>query len=206
MIQETFPCGSADRQRSPQPPCRSPWGRLALRWPIGQGTSRGPCSPGPGALRPTAAPQQRTGAGGSWRRGCLPVCEAPPKEAEKTGCLACMSPGDSGGPGTCGLCKALHLLKRKPRALAMPKPTSECRTQLAPALREGRAAGTRETEAAQTAGQGEAWPGEAASGPAPASAQDTHSQHALGSGDGSGVRLQQRKSQNLIASLVKLLS
>lgn len=201
MIQETFPCGSADRQRSPQPPCRSPWGRLALRWPIGQGTSRGPCSPGPGALRPTAAPQQRTGAGGSWRRGCLPVCEAPPKEAEKTGCLACMSPGDSGGPGTCGLCKALHLLKRKPRALAMPKPTSECRTR-----REGRAARTRETEAAQTAGQGEAWPGEAASGPAPASAQDTHSQHALGSGDGSGVRLQQRKSQNLIASLVKLLS
>lgn len=206
MIQETFPCGSADRQRSPQPPCRSPWGRLAPRWPIGQGTSRGPCSPGPGALRPTAAPQQRTGAGGSWRRGCLPVCEAPPKEAEKTGCLACMSPGDSGGPGTCGLCKALHLLKRKPRALATPKPTSECRTRLAPALREGRAARTRETEAAQTAGQGEAWPGEAASGPAPASAQDTHSQHALGSGDGSGVRLQQRKSQNLIASLVKLLS
>lgn len=120
-------------------------GQARQRWPIGQGTLRGIRSPRPAALRPTAAPERRTGAVGSWRRGCLRVCEVPPKEAKTTGCLACTSPGDSGGAWHIWTLRdTFYLLKSKPEALKMSKPTSECRTLLV-----GSSTGSRESRRRQ---------------------------------------------------------
>lgn len=55
---------AADRQRSPQPPLQIPMGqaRPAMAYRAGD-ELRALFLPVAGALRPTAAPQQRTGAG-----------------------------------------------------------------------------------------------------------------------------------------------
>ena len=109
-------------------------GQARQQWPIRQGTLRGTRSPRPAALGPTEAPEQRTAAVGSWRRGCLQVCEAPPKEARKTGCLWHIWT----------LRDMFYLLKSKPKALKMSKPTSECRTLLV-----GSSTGSRESRRRQ---------------------------------------------------------